>query len=120
MLITAMDNGRPVRTGEARVILTVKRNQFPPAFSSESYTQTVSENVRNGTGIFTVRATDQDLQGNMVYEIVGISPAPLYFHVNPTLGTVWVKDDLKKDRALQYTVSRTSYIHYTNLYGINI
>ena len=104
MVVRAMDNGRPVRSSEAEVTIRVKFNKFPPKFSNSPYIQTVSENVRNGTGIFTVRATDEDLQGRITYGVVGISPAPLYFHVDPTVGTVWVKDDLKKDRALTYTV----------------
>ena len=62
MTVRAFDNGRPVKTGQATVTIKVQRNQFPPTFSNGPYTQTVSENVRNGTGIFTVRATDKDLQ----------------------------------------------------------
>ncbi len=56
-------------------------------------------------GIFTLRGRDEDLQGSLRYEVLGISPAPLYFRVHPGAGTVFTRDDLRKDRALSYTVS---------------
>ncbi len=105
MRVKAYDQGNPVKEGEAQVGIIVQRNQFPPEFLGGPYTQTVSENLPNNTGIFTLRGRDQDLQGELRYEVLGISPAPLYFRVNPTAGTVFTQDDLKKDRGLSYTVS---------------
>ena len=58
----ATDQGVPVKSVEAAVEIRVTRNQFPPEFRNAPYQQTVSENVVNGTGIFTVTAEDQDLQ----------------------------------------------------------
>ena len=62
MLVRALDQGKPVKFGEADVRITVSRNEFPPEFKGAPYRQTVSENIRNGTGIFTLRAEDRDLQ----------------------------------------------------------
>ena len=105
MRVQAYDQGSPVKEGEAQIGIVVTRNEFPPEFIDGPYTQTVSENLPNNTGIYTLRGRDQDLKGELRYEVLGISPAPLFFRVNPTAGTVFTKDDLRKDRGLTYTVS---------------
>ena len=104
MTVTAYDSGNPRKSVDVRVSITVQRNEFPPVFVNGPYSQTVSENIRNGTGIFTILATDEDLQGELTYEVIGLSPAPNFFHVHPTEGTVWVINDLTGDRALTYTL----------------
>ena len=62
MRVSAFDQGMPVRSANVPIRITIKRNQYPPEFQGAPYKQTVSENVINGTGIFTVRATDRDPQ----------------------------------------------------------
>ena len=104
MRVRAYDQGNPIKEGEAQIGIVVTRNQFPPVFIDGPYTQTVSENLPNNTGIYTLRGSDQDLKGELRYEVLGISPAPLFFRVNPTAGTVFTRDDLRKDRGLTYTV----------------
>jgi protocadherin Fat 4 len=109
MLIQAHDQGRPVRSADVDVRITVQRNEFPPEFMGAPYVATVSENKQNGTGIFTLRAEDKDLQGRMQYELLGIMPAPEYFRIHPTEGTVWVINDLKSDKTLSYTLRIAAY-----------
>ena len=41
----------------------------------------------------------------MMYELEGIMPAPEYFAVHPTQGSVFIIKELKDDKALSYTVS---------------
>ena len=62
MTVVAHDQGNPRKSAEATVSITVQRNEFPPVFHNAPYSQTVSENIRNGSGIFTIQASDQDLQ----------------------------------------------------------
>jgi len=104
MTVRVRDDGKPVRTAEASVKISVKRNKFLPTFSENHYEQPVSENTENQTGILRVTATDKDLQGDINYELVGVAPAPSYFSVGRTNGNIYVIKDLKLDRALTYTV----------------
>ena len=105
MTVRVVDEGKPVRSAEVTVKISVTRNKHMPAFTSSSYQQAVSENTGNTSGILTVVATDKDLQGAINYELVGVAPAPSYFSVGRTTGYVYVIKDLKLDRALTYTVS---------------
>ena len=104
MRARASDNGRPVKHSETTVSITVHRNEFMPQWVNAPYRQTVNEDTRNMTGIYTVAATDQDLQEEIVYEATGIDPAPRYFTVGRTTGYILVTNNLKLDRGLIYTV----------------
>lgn len=42
----------------------------------------------------------------MQYVMEGIAPAPTYFYVEQTSGNVFVRQDLKTDMNLVYTVSK--------------
>ena len=101
----AHDDGRPVKYAEATITITVHRNEFMPQWENAPYRQTVDEDISNQTGIYTVSATDKDLQETMIYEVIGIDPAPRYFSVGRKTGFIHVINDLKKDRGLVYTVS---------------
>ncbi len=108
MIVTAGDQGKPTKTVNADIGIVVRRNKFPPKFIGAPYEATVSENKRNGSGIFTLQAQDEDLQDQMMYELVGIIPAPEYFQVHPTTGTIKLIKSLKDNKALSYTVSTYS------------
>lgn len=104
MVVRVHDDGKPVRSAEATVTITVKRNKYLPTFTEISDQQMVSENTKNGTGVLTITATDKDLQEAINYELVGVAPAPSYFSVGRTTGYIYVIKNLKEDRALTYTV----------------
>jgi hypothetical protein len=75
-----------------------------PQWINAPYRQNVNEDTRNMTGIYTVVATDQDLQEEMIYEVTGIDPAPRYFAVGRTTRYIFVINNLRLDRGLTYTV----------------
>lgn len=58
----ARDNGLPNRETTVEVLVFVTRDQFRPVFVRTPYVTSVQEDARNGTAIYTVTATDQDLQ----------------------------------------------------------
>ena len=105
MNVIARDQGKPVRTAQAQIIINVQRNQYPPVFDKSVYQITISENVRNGTGIGTIKATDADIQGAMTYEVTGTPPAPKYFRVGRDTGFLFISGDVLSDFSLTYTVS---------------
>ncbi|XP_043842003.1 LOW QUALITY PROTEIN: protocadherin gamma-A2-like [Dromiciops gliroides] len=61
LVLTARDGGEPVRTGTARIRVTVlDANDNAPVFTQPVYTVSVPENVSQGTVLLTVNATDAD------------------------------------------------------------
>ena len=51
------------KTAEAVAIIDVARDEQPPVFDGVPYTPgIVSENARNNSGVYTVRASDPDLK----------------------------------------------------------
>jgi hypothetical protein len=107
LLVSATDLGTPERSGRAGIRVVVRRSAVPPAFERATYDVTLSENVRAGSGIATVRARDPDLSAPdaLRYEVRGIEPAPQYFGVDPESGAVTVTGDVLGHFALSYTVS---------------
>ena len=104
--VEASDNGTPVRSVDRRVRVQITRNRYPPVFQNLPETQVVSENVHNGSAIFTVSVEDRDIQGQIVYEIAGIEPAPRFFGIDAERGNVWVTNELTSDnRVQQFEVS---------------
>lgn len=63
MVVRACDQGQPIRCGEVSVQISVERNQFPPEWIGDPpFQQTVSENAKNGSGVYTVTAQDKDIK----------------------------------------------------------
>ncbi|XP_036605617.1 protocadherin gamma-A2-like [Trichosurus vulpecula] len=61
LLLTAWDGGEPVRSGTARIQVTVlDANDNAPVFTQSMYTVRVPENEPQGTVLLTVNATDAD------------------------------------------------------------
>ena len=52
-------------------------------------------------------------QGHVRYELIGDFPAPYFFSIDASSGTVKVKNNLKADKALTYKV-----LHFTHIYFI--
>ncbi|KAK3089813.1 hypothetical protein FSP39_006721 [Pinctada imbricata] len=109
--VRASDQRVPERTDTAEVQINILRDSFPPVFIQEPYATSVSENTINGTTIYTVTATDQDLRGSIQYEVIGISVAPAFFVINRNTGVITVFDAaaMKADRGLQYTLRVVAY-----------
>ncbi|XP_012996320.1 protocadherin gamma-A6 isoform X2 [Cavia porcellus] len=61
LVLTAMDGGDPVRSGVARIVVTVlDANDNAPVFTQPVYRVTVPENLPVGTPVLSVNATDLD------------------------------------------------------------
>ncbi|XP_036933550.1 protocadherin alpha-8-like [Acanthopagrus latus] len=64
LLVTAVDGGKPPRSGTLNVsIIVLDSNDNRPVFSQEIYQISIKENVPVGTSIFQLNATDPD-EGN--------------------------------------------------------
>uniref|UniRef100_A0A8C5KGJ5 Protocadherin gamma subfamily A, 6 n=1 Tax=Jaculus jaculus TaxID=51337 RepID=A0A8C5KGJ5_JACJA len=76
LVLTAMDGGDPVRTGVARILVTVLDvNDNAPAFTQTVYRVSVPENLPVGTPVLSVNATDQDegVHAEITYSFVKIT-----------------------------------------------
>ncbi|XP_076458561.1 protocadherin Fat 4-like [Babylonia areolata] len=102
--VLATDSGRPARTTTAGVTVLVTRDQFAPEFVSTPYSAIITENASINSTVLTVRAVDQDLEGQIVYSVVGVPPAPTFFAVNPNTGAITVRGDLKTDLSMSYVL----------------
>uniref|UniRef100_A0A672YM22 Protocadherin alpha-13-like n=1 Tax=Sphaeramia orbicularis TaxID=375764 RepID=A0A672YM22_9TELE len=61
LLVTAVDGGKPPRSGTLNVsIIVLDSNDNKPIFSQEVYQIAIQENVPVGTSIFRINATDSD------------------------------------------------------------
>ncbi|XP_030251900.1 protocadherin alpha-2-like isoform X32 [Sparus aurata] len=65
LLVTAVDGGKPPRSGTLNVsIIVLDSNDNRPVFSQEIYQISIQENVPVGTSIFRMNATDPDESSN--------------------------------------------------------
>ncbi|XP_069388120.1 protocadherin alpha-2-like isoform X25 [Paralichthys olivaceus] len=65
LLVTAVDGGKPPRSGTLNVsIIVLDINDNRPVFSQELYEILIQENVPPGTSVFRMRATDPDEDNN--------------------------------------------------------
>ncbi|XP_008292263.1 protocadherin gamma-C3-like [Stegastes partitus] len=65
LTLTAVDGGTPAKSGTMTIIVNVlDANDNPPVFSQTLYKATVYENVKLGTSIITLNATDLDAGQN--------------------------------------------------------
>ncbi|PVD37419.1 hypothetical protein C0Q70_00009 [Pomacea canaliculata] len=120
LIVRASDQRRPdERTAQATVYITILHDLYDPQFSQDMYTFTnIREDAGSNAVIGTVTASDSDLKGQLVFEIVGRSTGPAFFQLaNPvangnsaTLG-VLVKDAsyLRRDQSGNYTLDLTVY-----------
>ena len=94
--IQASDNRFPPRVTNNTISVNVQRDVIAPVFSSSSYDQfTISENIPRGNVIHnSVRATDEDLQGEIRYEIVGEMTAAVQFGIVEDVGNIIVISNL--------------------------
>ncbi|XP_051506001.1 protocadherin gamma-A11-like [Myxocyprinus asiaticus] len=61
LLLTALDGGRPPKSGTMEILIDVLDvNDNMPVFTQDVYSVTLNENVRVGTTVIKVNATDKD------------------------------------------------------------
>uniref|UniRef100_A0A673KMZ6 Cadherin domain-containing protein n=1 Tax=Sinocyclocheilus rhinocerous TaxID=307959 RepID=A0A673KMZ6_9TELE len=98
LVLTAVDGGKPSRSGTTSVIVTVLDvNDNAPVFSKTMYKAQVLENAPIGTTILKLNATDPDegLNGEVVFKFKqGTSKASDLFSINPDSGLIAVKGNI--------------------------
>lgn len=91
--VLASDNGTPIATAEAHVIVSVlDANDNSPIFTRESYEFSVEENVARNTILGTISATDADLENSPSSEIrYTLLTNNTNFHINSKSGKNFVQ-----------------------------
>lgn len=100
LVIKAEDQGTPPKSATVNVKITLTDiNDCVPQFTKSSYRTTIKENVRPGTLITTIVATDcdQGTNGEVFYEIVSGNDMNL-FAINKINGQLRVKSKLDYER----------------------
>ncbi|XP_033489003.2 protocadherin alpha-7-like [Epinephelus lanceolatus] len=109
LLLTAIDGGRPPRSGNMTIIVDVSDvNDNPPVFTQESYTVQLKENSPLGTTVIQVNATDLDegSNGEVVYsfgnDVDALTSAR--FDLNPMTGVITVAGAIDFEERGRYEI----------------
>ncbi|XP_062342273.1 protocadherin alpha-8-like [Osmerus eperlanus] len=99
LILTAVDGGKPPRSGTVQIMVNVlDNNDNNPVFSKPLYKVKVAENVKMGTKIISLMATDIDegVNSKIQYSFVGHDHAKEYelFSIDPESGEISVIGDL--------------------------
>ncbi|TKR66884.1 hypothetical protein L596_023114 [Steinernema carpocapsae] len=103
--IKAQDQGIPPRSAAITVIINViDVNDNAPLFERQLYTATVPEDAKPMTELVTVKANDPDtgFNGKISYRIDYALIHPAVYGINPTSGTVYVKESLDREEKAEY------------------
>ncbi|XP_051810286.1 protocadherin alpha-10-like [Acanthochromis polyacanthus] len=111
LTLTAVDGGTPAKSGSMTIIINVlDANDNPPVFSQTLYKASVYENVKIGTSIITLNATDLDAgqNGQILYYFVEIDQGKQTdpFVIDEKTGTVTNKKiiDFEENNAFEIRV----------------
>uniref|UniRef100_A0A3Q1FW44 Cadherin domain-containing protein n=1 Tax=Acanthochromis polyacanthus TaxID=80966 RepID=A0A3Q1FW44_9TELE len=96
LLVTAIDGGKPPRSGALNVsVIVLDSNDNRPMFSQEIYEIILQENVPVGTTIFQMNATDpdEDTNGEIEYSLGNTLKQKVYdiFELDKITGEIIVK-----------------------------
>ncbi|XP_029917160.1 protocadherin alpha-13-like isoform X5 [Myripristis murdjan] len=109
LILTAVDGGKPPKTGTLQIIVNVlDGNDNTPSFSKSLYKARVSENAPVGTMVIQLNATDLDEgeNGRLVYSFVkraNMNPADMFF-INSQTGEITVKGNLDHETQSAYEI----------------
>ena len=108
LTVLAKDSGSPPLNSSTVVTVTIKDvNDNKPTFSRSAYFEKLAENLRPGTVIMTLNATDDDSgdNGNVTYKIDSASQQVLNtFSLNPLTGVLTTKVRLDREMKSSYTI----------------
>ncbi|XP_056148364.1 protocadherin gamma-C5-like [Lampris incognitus] len=109
LLLTALDGGNPVRSGNSKITVTVLDvNDNVPQCEKPVYKASVNERASKGTLISKVKATDSDegLNGEVTYSFgERTSDAVLAtFDMDPVTGEITLKGDLDFEDTANYEI----------------
>lgn len=88
------------------------RNDIAPVFLITPEPVSITDDQLVGSLIASMPAVDTDSTspGNVVrYEMTGKGKALKFFHIDPENGNIRIKDDLRKDSAIQYEINVRAY-----------
>ncbi|XP_016848468.2 protocadherin gamma-B5 [Anolis carolinensis] len=108
LILTALDGGKPPKTGTAKIWITViDVNDNPPVFTQELYMVTVKENIPNGSLVVEVKATDKDAgsNGQINYDFRNIPEHARQKFSLDQYGKIRVKDTLDFEKAEKYVIT---------------
>ncbi|XP_022527776.2 protocadherin alpha-3 isoform X5 [Astyanax mexicanus] len=99
LTLTALDGGKPQRTGTIKITVDVTDiNDNVPVFSKPLYKSRIPENAQTGTSVITVHASDADsgLNGEVVYSLLNHNDDDVIvpFDINRVTGEITVKEQL--------------------------
>ncbi|XP_041364041.1 cadherin-23-like [Gigantopelta aegis] len=107
--VIASDKSIPARSATATVIVEIQRDRFLLQFINEPYGEAVSLHTPPGTIVYSVRATDQDLMGEVMYKMIGYFSAPGYFVMDANTGDISVHSSLLTDVTAVYVIGVIAY-----------
>ncbi|XP_043982180.1 protocadherin alpha-10-like isoform X2 [Gambusia affinis] len=111
LTLTAIDGGTPAKSGSMTIVVNVLDvNDNHPVFSQTLYKASVYENVKIGTPIITLNATDLDAgqNGRILYSLIEIDQGKQtsLFTINEQNGTITNKNniDFEENNAFEIQV----------------
>ncbi|XP_029107014.1 protocadherin alpha-8-like isoform X5 [Scleropages formosus] len=109
LLLTAVDGGKPPRSGTLQIFVNVlDANDNAPAFENAVYKVSVAENVMIGATIIKLNATDpdEDINGQVVYSFSSEGAKDILnkFAINPNTGEITVTDNLNYEESSVYEI----------------
>ncbi|XP_056136509.1 protocadherin alpha-3-like [Lampris incognitus] len=109
LMLTAIDGGKPPRSGEIKIIVDVSDvNDNPPVFTKESYSVELNENAPKGAVVVQVNATDLDegLNGEVVYSLGNDVDGNIRarFDLNPLTGEILVAGVIDFEEKSRYEI----------------
>ncbi|XP_036933512.1 protocadherin alpha-2-like isoform X11 [Acanthopagrus latus] len=109
LVLTAVDGGKPPRSGSLRIHVNVLDvNDNIPTFSKPLYKARVPENAARGTGVIMLNATDLDegMNSKILYTFIkrGTADPSNIFDLNPETGEITVKGTLNYEETPAYEV----------------
>ncbi|XP_042319253.1 protocadherin gamma-B5-like isoform X2 [Sceloporus undulatus] len=109
LILTALDGGKPPKTGTAKIWITViDANDNPPLFSQELYMVNLRENTPIGSLVVQVKATDRDAgsNGQISYGFRNIPErARQKFNLDTENGKITVKETLDFEETEKYVMT---------------
>ncbi|XP_059918613.1 protocadherin alpha-2-like isoform X15 [Gadus macrocephalus] len=111
LTLTAVDGGKPARSGTLKIIVNViDVNDNPPVFSQSLYKAEIVENAEIGTTLITLSATDLDdgINSAIIYSFTGQEniDSDKLFIVNEVTGVITIKSkiDFEENQAYEIRV----------------
>ena len=89
--VIAADSRSPVRQATATVRITVIKLTGPPKFSFPDYKVEIPITQGVNTTVISPTAVDNDVQGQLRYNVLGFRPGTDYFYMEETGGNAVIK-----------------------------